>query len=80
MHDEAGMSGLATEPPPAANLRQCGRCTPGLFRRVNRISLLERTVLTWLGFYPWECVCCRRKRFFRDHGREVAREGSKSMT
>jgi hypothetical protein len=48
--------------------RYCRRCSPGLFRRVNRASLLERTLLTWLGFYPWECVSCRRKRFFRDAG------------
>jgi hypothetical protein len=40
---------------------------------VNRCSLLERTLLTWLGFFPWECVSCRRKRFFRDQGRAGSR-------
>ncbi len=48
--------------------RQCSRCMPALLRRINRSTLLERTLLTWLGFYPWECVSCRRKRLFRDQG------------
>ncbi len=46
-------------------MRQCARCQPGLFRRINRVTLLERTLFTWFGFYPWECVSCRRKRYFR---------------
>ena len=49
--------------------RTCTRCHPSLFRRINRASLLERTLFTWLGYFPWECVSCRRKRFFRDQGR-----------
>lgn len=53
--------------------RHCGRCPPSLLRRVNRSTLLERTLLTWLGFFPWECVSCRRKRFFRDQGRKPSR-------
>ncbi len=51
--------------------RYCTRCSPGLFRRVNRATLFERTLFTWLGLFPWECVSCRRKRFFRDSGRKV---------
>ena len=52
--------------------RYCSRCSPGLFRRINRVTLMERTLLTWLGFYPWECVSCRRRRFFRDSGRRTS--------
>ena len=29
---------------------------------------MERVILPWLGFYPWECALCRRKRFFRTNG------------
>lgn len=50
--------------------RYCSRCSPGLFRRINRVTLFERTLFTWLGFYPWECVSCRRRRFFRDSGKK----------
>jgi hypothetical protein len=52
--------------------RYCSRCSPGLFRRINRVTLMERTLFTWLGFYPWECVSCRRRRFFRDSGRKTS--------
>ncbi len=51
--------------------RYCSRCHPGLFRRVNRTTVLQRTLLTWLGFFPWECVSCRRRKFFRDSGRKT---------
>jgi hypothetical protein len=50
--------------------RYCSRCSPGLFRRINRVTLMERTLFTWLGFFPWECVSCRRRRFFRDSGKK----------
>ncbi len=66
---EAKLTGAASGPLSAANFRQCGRCSPGVFRRVNRVTLLERTLFTWLGIFPWECVSCRRKRYFRDPGR-----------
>jgi len=55
--------------PPMDTRRYCSRCHPGLFRRVNRTTLLQRTLLTWLGFFPWECVSCRRRKFFRDSGK-----------
>ncbi len=54
--------------PPVTRL--CARCVPGTYRRINRVTLLERTLFTWLGYYPWECVSCRRKRIFRDQGRK----------
>lgn len=51
-------------------VRSCSRCSPAVFRRINRVTLLERTLLTWFGFFPWECVSCRRKRYFRASGRK----------
>jgi hypothetical protein len=30
---------------------------------------MEREVLSRLGIYPWECVFCRRRRYFLDEGR-----------
>jgi hypothetical protein len=56
--------------PPLDTRRYCSRCHPGLFRRINRTTLLQRTLLTWLGYFPWECVSCRRVKFFRDSGRK----------
>ncbi len=56
-------------PPRSRETRFCTRCTPAVFRRINRVTPLERTLLTWLGFFPWECVSCRRKRYLRDSGR-----------
>lgn len=45
------------------------RCGAKAFRRINRITFMERVVLPWLGFYPWECAVCRRKTFLRNDGR-----------
>ena len=58
--------------------RQCSGCNPALFRRVNRVGILEKTLLTWLGFYPWECISCRRRRLFRDQGRKQRSSSSRS--
>ncbi len=66
MPDEAALPSSA---PTAPRMRQCAQCSPGVYRRINRSTLLQRTVFTWLGFYPWECVCCRRRKLFRDAGR-----------
>jgi len=29
---------------------------------------MERKVLTFLGFFPWECALCRRKVILRTDG------------
>ena len=65
-----GSTTVGSSSPETQPKRHCGRCNPGIYRRVNRITLLERTLLTWLGFFPWECVSCRRKSFFRTQGRK----------
>ncbi len=68
--DGRGLGGSRTQT--VDTRRYCSRCSPGLFRRINRVTLMERTLFTWLGFYPWECVSCRRRRFFRDSGRKAS--------
>jgi hypothetical protein len=30
--------------------------------------MLERKLLSYFGFYPWECTMCRAKTYFRDEG------------
>jgi hypothetical protein len=46
----------------------CPSCRYGEFRRINRRGWIERDVLSRLGWFPWECVICRRKKLFRDEG------------
>jgi hypothetical protein len=46
----------------------CFWCGSTKFRRVNRRGMLQRYVLTALGWYPWECAICRRKTFRRKSG------------
>ena len=53
----------------------CLKCGSTGFRRVNRVGLLQNYVLPYFGYYPWECVMCRRKRYFRDNGH---RSGARS--
>ena len=68
----------ASELPASAILakRRCANCNPPLFRRVSRATLMERTLFSWLGFYPWECISCRSRRLFRDKGRRTRKSGS----
>jgi hypothetical protein len=48
--------------------RDC-RCGASVFRRLNRIGWLEREVFPrLLRLFPWECVQCRTKRYFRYSG------------
>jgi hypothetical protein len=37
-------------------------------RRLNRIGFWERRVFSYFGYYPWECVICRKKRFLKSAG------------
>ena len=46
----------------------CSRCKSKVFRRINRRGWLERVMLSKLGVFPWECVHCRGRKFFRDQG------------
>jgi hypothetical protein len=53
---------------PSVKSKRCARCGANAFRRINRVRFVERVLLPWLGFYPWECAVCRRKTFFRSDG------------
>lgn len=46
----------------------CFWCGSTHFRRVNRKGILQQYVLSLLGWYPWECVNCRRKTLIRKSG------------
>jgi len=48
--------------------KQCDRCSGKFFRRLNRKGFMERKLLPFLGFYPWECALCRRKVVLRTDG------------
>jgi hypothetical protein len=56
------------------NEKVCNRCKGRSFRRVNREGFLQRAVYSYFGFYPWECVMCRRKVYYRDEGRRARRK------
>ncbi len=36
--------------------------------RVQRTRLLEKTVYTWLGLYPWVCTYCSKRLLLRKRG------------
>ena len=48
----------------------CQRCQQAEMRRLNRRGVLEKFVLSNCGYYPWECVECRKKRYLRDNGQQ----------
>jgi len=42
---------------------------------MKRSGWLDLGLMTWLGFYPWECASCRSKHYFHDHGRRPSDRG-----
>ncbi len=57
----------------------CFYCGATAFRRINRSNFLQRTVLPWFGFFPWECAMCRKKSFYRDDGHSELRRKKKAQ-
>jgi len=53
----------------------CKSCQSDSFRRMKRSGWLDLGLMTWLGFYPWECASCRSKHYFHDHGRRPSDRG-----
>ncbi len=49
----------------------CFRCKTKAFRRINREGFLQTVIFPYFGYYPWECIMCRRRFFFRDDGRRL---------
>lgn len=67
---------FAASPSYSVANRVCTHCASGPFRRVNRQGWLQQRVLpSLLGLFPWECVMCRRKKFFRDNGNRPSARG-----
>jgi hypothetical protein len=48
--------------------RNCSHCESHEFRRLNRMGFFEKNVLARFGYFPWECVLCRRKVYLRGDG------------
>jgi len=50
---------------------QCPKCSEKhVLRRMPRIGLLEQKVLSWLGYYPWECSACRKRVMMKVRGEQ----------
>jgi len=48
--------------------KYCPTCPLGEMRRLNRRGFWERRVLSLFGYYPWECVLCRKRRYRKGAG------------
>ncbi len=46
----------------------CIWCQSTGLRRLTRRSFLARHVFPLFGYYPWECMSCRRKCYLRSDG------------
>jgi hypothetical protein len=42
------------------------------------MGFLQTTLLPYFGYFPWECVMCRRKTYFRDSGHKPIVRGSRA--
>jgi hypothetical protein len=65
----------ATEGASTLKERVCYWCGSTAHRRLNRRSILERTLFTLLGFFPWECIMCRKRVYFRNDGHDKIAKG-----
>ena len=54
----------------------CFHCKSPVMRRLNRVGFFQRVFLPWFGFYPWECVMCRRRSFYHDAGHRPSERGA----
>jgi hypothetical protein len=36
--------------------------------RIKRSGFLQKNILAWFGYYPWECATCRIQRLLRNRG------------
>lgn len=52
----------------------CKHCGSGRLRRLNRRGWLQHNLLPLMGFFPWECVICRSRVFYRDDGHRIHAE------
>lgn len=60
--------------------KTCGKCGGKALRRINRIGYWEEYILPKFGFYPWECVICRVRKYYRDDGqRPTGRETADAL-
>jgi hypothetical protein len=57
--------------------KHCPTCPRAEMRRLNRMGFWERRVLSFFGYYPWECVICRKKRYRRGSGTRRAAVGTR---
>jgi hypothetical protein len=49
----------------------CRVCGNPNMRRLARTGFLQRFILPWFGYYPWECFACRKTRLFRLRGKRT---------
>lgn len=49
-------------------VRPCPDCGHQEFRRLPREGIIERSLLSWIGLFPWECRLCQRKVYMRLRG------------
>ncbi len=46
----------------------CPSCKTKSLRRVSRKGFWQKHILTLFGYYPWECITCRKVYRFRERG------------
>jgi hypothetical protein len=47
---------------------RCFWCSSTGLRRMRRSGFLRRVILPLFGYYPWECMSCRRILYLKDDG------------
>ncbi len=60
---------LSTAQPHDLLCSECGRP----MRRIARAGFLQKVILPWFGYYPWECILCRQLKYFHFRGPKSSR-------
>jgi hypothetical protein len=49
---------------PGSNPGPCPKCYASL-RRLHRKGFLQKWIISFFGFFPWECPVCRKAIYFK---------------
>jgi DNA-directed RNA polymerase subunit RPC12/RpoP len=51
----------------------CAKCGSQRTSRRERVGFFQKTIMSGLGFYPWECATCWKRFYSSERGQRIRR-------
>lgn len=58
----------------------CPFCKIGTLRREAREGFLENKLFPLVGYFPWSCYACRKRKMVRDRGSKKQRSAESDVS